>query len=690
MRKTRKGGIIVKKYFIVFLFAILSVHFFSVDVISTDQDNYILSNNYLTTGISKENGYITFFKSNEANQSLFTNHKILISSVEFQNSVIETSEDSISFIYDQNDFKVVNKYTLQDQNLLLSTMITNKTETKKRVQMNEIIDYSDTFPFFIKSKILNNYVLVLQQDFGSFGYFPVDDQTFQRVIANDEMTTSISFFTLEPQDLLEFTRVITVGESVSEIEKRYYDKFSIGYATIEKNIILGNEKSAEGMRVVLEDKLGTIQDVQLVDEKGKAKFYLPYGEDYENFQVKVDFGNLKSESVSLLGSEGLFVEVAENYFYYKPFLTNKEENGVTINFRMAVPARSTVDVYDSDNEAKVLEIQNEFPLEYHYIELSDLQPDSSYEYVINVEDTYTLNEVKTEKKAFKTKPLDENINTFRFIVYGDTQIYDERHAYVVNRIVEDSDLNTAFILKPGDHTEEGTSEKSWSKFFESAYPLSSQIPYYMVLGNHERNSILYYRAFELPSGGGDYSKRWYSFDYGNSHFVILDSNILESSNLYEKQMEWLEEDLKNNNDKKFIFVAFHHPFWTTATEYGSMEENLPEGHFNTKNWLPIFKKYGVDVVINGHIHAYERYFKDGIMFITSGGGGAKLNTNHGADPLPWHVKHVLGKLHYIIFDVYEDSIKVTVKAVARVDNPLFPNQYTPIDEVIDELYIYKK
>ncbi len=157
------------------------------------------------------------------------------------------------------------------------------------------------------------------------------------------------------------------------------------------------------MRVVLEDKLGTIQDVQLVDDKGKAEFYLPYGEDYENFQLKLDFGNLKSESVSLLGSEGLFVEVAENYFYYKPFLTNKEENGVTINFRMAIPARSTVEVYDSDNEAKVLEIQNEFPLEYHYIELSDLQPDSFYEYVINVEDTYTLNDVKTEKKAFKTK-----------------------------------------------------------------------------------------------------------------------------------------------------------------------------------------------------------------------------------------------------------------------------------------------
>ncbi|MDY6895032.1 MAG: metallophosphoesterase [Thermotogota bacterium] len=680
----------MKKYLIVAFFAILSVLFFSADVISSYQDNYILSNNYLTAGISKGNGYITLFKSNEANQSLFTNHKILISGVDFQNSLIETSKDSISFIYDQNDFKVVNTYTLQGQNLLLRTMITNKTETKKRIQMNEIIDYSDTFPFFIKSKILNNYVLVLQQDYGSFGYFPDDDQTFQRVIANDEMTTSISFFILEPENVLAFTRVITVGESVSEIEKRYYDKFGIDYTTIEKNILLSNEKSAESMRVVLEDELGTIQDVQLVDEKGKVEFYLPNGVDYDNFQIKVDFGNLKTGSISLLGSEELFVEVGENYFFYQPFLTNKEEDGVTINFRMAVPARSTIEVYDSDNEAKVLEIQNEFPLEYHYIELSGLQPDSSYEYVINVEDTYTLNDVKTEKKSFKTKPLDEDMDAFRFIVYGDTQIYDERHAYVVNRIVEDSDLNTAFILKPGDHTEEGTSEKSWSKFFESAYPLSSKIPYYMVLGNHERNSILYYRAFELPSGGGDYSKRWYSFDYGNSHFVILDSNILESSNLYEKQMEWLEEDLKNNNDKKFIFVSFHHPFWTTATEYGSMEENLPEGHFNAKNWLPIFEKYGVDVVINGHIHAYERYFKNGIMFVTSGGGGAKLNTNHGADPLPWHVKHVLGELHYIIFDVYEDSIKVTVKAVARVDNPLFPNQYTSIDEVIDEFYIYKK
>ncbi len=224
----------MKKYFIITFFAILSVIFFSADVISSYQNNYILSNNYLTTGISKENGYITFFKSNEANQSLFTNHKILISGVEFQKNVIETSEDSISFIYDQNDFKVVNTYTLQGQNLLLSTMITSKTETKKRIQMNEIIDYSDTFPFFIKSKVLNNYVLVLQQDYGSFGYFPADDQTFQRVIANDEMTTSISFFTLEPQGLLEFTRVITIGESVSEIEKRYYDKFGIDYKTIEK------------------------------------------------------------------------------------------------------------------------------------------------------------------------------------------------------------------------------------------------------------------------------------------------------------------------------------------------------------------------------------------------------------------------------------------------------------------------
>ena len=102
----------------------------------------------------------------------------------------------------------------------------------------------------------------------------------------------------------------------------------------------------------------------------------------------------------------------------------------------------------------------------------------------------------------------------------------------------------------------------------------------------------------------------------------------------------------------------------------------------------LIQEYGVDVVINGHIHAYERYYKDGIMFITTGGGGAKLNTDHSAEPLAWHIKHVLGKLHYINFEVTEDSVKATVIAVAEIINPLFPNEYNEINEIIDEFYIH--
>lgn len=680
----------MRKLFLLSLIMLISLISLPNNQTNQINNSFLLSNEYLEVEISKETGFIESLKQKGIDKSLFSSHRFIISGIEFKNEIIELSENSISFLSTTDDYTIMTKYYLEHNEVVIMTKITNKTNTNKKIQINEIIDYSDTYPFFRSPKIFENYAFLLQQDYGSLGYFNLNSSSFQRLISNDAFTTSISFFDINPNEAIELNRTVSVDRSVSEIEKKYFDKFNIPYNTFEKDIILNTEKSSQGIRVILEDELNKILSVQIVDDKGKAKFYIPLEKNYHNYKMKVDHGNLKTEPIDILTSKDIFIEVPENYFYYKPFLTVKKEDGITVNFRTAVPARSKISVYSLKENSIIMEVQNNLPLEYHNIEISTLNSNTTYYYVVNVEDTYTINKLETEKKSFSTKPLDKDIKSFQFVVYGDTQIYDERHTFVVEKILENEELKPIFIIKPGDHTEEGTSENSWHNFLESTYPLSSQIPYYLVLGNHERNSLLYYRAFALPKGGGDYSKRWYSFDYGNAHFIILDSNILESSSLYKKQMEWLENDLKDNQDKKFTFVIFHHPFWTTATEYGSMEENLPQGHFNTKNWLPLFKKYNVDVVINGHIHAYERHFRDGIMFITTGGGGAKLNTSHEANPLPWHVKHVLAKLHYILFEVFEDSIKVTVKAVAEIDNPLFPNEYTEINEIIDEFYIYKK
>ena len=143
-----------------------------------------------------------------------------------------------------------------------------------------------------------------------------------------------------------------------------------------------------------------------------------------------------------------------------------------------------------------------------------------------------------------------------------------------------------------------------------------------VLGNHEYNSQHYYDLFHLPKGGGKEGEQWYSFDYGNVHFVCLDSNVRDS----REQLEWLENDLSQASGKaQWLFVVFHHPVYSSG-HHGSEYETIPE-------WLEAFERYDVDIVFNGHDHHYERSFDNDIWYVLTGGGGAPLReVNQNPNP----------------------------------------------------------
>jgi len=95
-----------------------------------------------------------------------------------------------------------------------------------------------------------------------------------------------------------------------------------------------------------------------------------------------------------------------------------------------------------------------------------------------------------------------------------------------------------FILHTGDIVSNGKNIQDWHKFFGVAGILLARVPMYTVLGNHERNSIIYYQMWPLPRGGGDYNKRWYSFTYGNCFFLALDSN-----DRLDEQVQWARRQL---------------------------------------------------------------------------------------------------------------------------------------------------
>jgi len=127
--------------------------------------------------------------------------------------------------------------------------------------------------------------------------------------------------------------------------------------------------------------------------------------------------------------------------------------------------------------------------------------------------------------------------------------------------------------------------------------LLSTIPVWPALGNHDWKSAPEHnwrREWYLPN-----NEHYYSFDYANAHFVALDTRDGE---LFDRknQVRWLEQDLRDNTGADWIFVYYHHP-GITCTYKGRNQAVI-------ESFMPLFDRYGVDVVFTGHAHTYERLY----------------------------------------------------------------------------------
>ena len=208
-------------------------------------------------------------------------------------------------------------------------------------------------------------------------------------------------------------------------------------------------------------------------------------------------------------------------------------------------------------------------------------------------------------------------SAFRFIYYGDNKNGPHMHR---RNALQISAEKPHLVLQCGDLVNRGYIYSQWERlFFTPARPLIDHVPIYPALGNHERNAEYYFQYFSLPR-----TESWYSFEYGNAHFVVLDSNedhLTEGS----PQVEWLIEDLKASN-ATWKFVSFHHPPFTAGGNYYTTRR------IRLKNLLhPVFEKFGVDIVFNGHDHNYERsrpiISKQGrrpVTYVVNGNGGTPL------------------------------------------------------------------
>jgi predicted phosphodiesterase len=226
------------------------------------------------------------------------------------------------------------------------------------------------------------------------------------------------------------------------------------------------------------------------------------------------------------------------------------------------------------------------------------------------------------------------------VVYGDTRTNHEIHQLITDNI---SEFEPIAVFHTGDLVNDGTKKDEWDIFNTITSELFETTDFYPSLGNHEKNSDLYFENFDLPN-----NEIWYSVDYNDIHFIILDSNI--SLSIESEQYEWLDEDLQNTNIDDFIISIFHHPPFSTGP-HKEDEMNLRE------SIVPLFEEFDVDVVFNGHDHSYERSFYNDIYYIVAGGGGAPLREQERTSE---YSQKFLKSYNFCVLEIINNELDVSV------------------------------
>jgi 3',5'-cyclic AMP phosphodiesterase CpdA len=248
----------------------------------------------------------------------------------------------------------------------------------------------------------------------------------------------------------------------------------------------------------------------------------------------------------------------------------------------------------------------------HAVALVDLDPGSTYIY--RIEDV----DGSSQTGSFRTALAGED-SGFSFAVVGDSGSGGKGQlavARLLGRLAPDLILHTGDVVYPAGE------ERHYDRRFFAPYgKLIKDVPIFPVLGNHDvrrGNGAAFLANFHPPLGSPDSTKRYYSFDWGNAHFVALDSELYhgDKGSSSREQKAFLERDLAATR-KRWKVVFLH------RSPYGSSRHGGDD--LVRYDLEPVFTRHGVDLVFAGHDHVYERTVPTrGVTYVVSGGGGRRL------------------------------------------------------------------
>lgn len=333
-----------------------------------------------------------------------------------------------------------------------------------------------------------------------------------------------------------------------------------------------------------------------------------------------------------------------------PYLQTGSPTQVTLRWRTNVETGTRVELGDS-TDALITVYSDPAPTTEHTATLTGLTLDTRYFYAIG--DVAQRLAGGTAEFWFKTSPEPGKARRVRIWALGDGGTGGDgtgraeavRDGYYKSAIAAQTDV----WLMLGDNAYYvGADEEYQRAVFNTFTAQLRNTVLWSTMGNHEYYTALgapYFQIFNLPTQGEaggvpSGTEHYYSFDYAHIHFICLDS-MMSDRRPGSPMLEWLEEDLAATK-QKWIIAFWHHPPYTKGSHNSDFETELVEMR---QNVLPILEAGGVDLVLGGHSHSYERsFFIDGhygtsdtftpAMVKDLGNGRQDGDGYYGKDPEP--------------------------------------------------------
>lgn len=361
--------------------------------------------------------------------------------------------------------------------------------------------------------------------------------------------------------------------------------------------------------------------------------------------------------IGILPTSGLAASLLKG-----PYLQDVRSDGIVVAWETDVEASGAVEYGSTAGYGAI--IKTEAPRKVQFVTLQGLKPGATYHYRILIDSAVT-----GKPGTFTTAP--DKPAPFTFLLYGDNRSNHEVHELVVSRMLQH---DPAFVINSGDMVANGEEVAEWQTFFDIEADLIRESAIYPTIGNHEEHEGEVPESFRRlfrPTAKDAHHNSYYSFDYSNAHFVVLDlyAEVAVDMDCFfrtgefeacmdAKQTKWLLADLEataKNPAIDHVFVIVHEgPYSSKLGRTGRPE---------VRSYLEFFAEHKVKIVLSGHDHYYEHGLTaNRIHYVISGGGGAPLyemSLGYNADVYPHNVLVGTSVHNFLTITVVRDTVYVT-------------------------------